>query len=152
MNDRAGLLASVDARGFRAYLRETGNTICGRNGLATMLELLPRVAPHARAVPLAHYASGDLPGMQEDSSVSYVAMAFLREAPPGASFGPPLVALPQIEDAPPETPSLAPDEGQRLVRLARARSRPTSSSGTTSAASSRRGRREPSGKGARASS
>ncbi len=43
MNERAAaLLASVDARGFRAYLRETGNTICGRHGLATMLELLPR--------------------------------------------------------------------------------------------------------------
>ena len=56
------LLASVDARGFRDYLRETGNTICGRHGLATMLELLPRIAPHARAVTLARYASADLPG------------------------------------------------------------------------------------------
>ena len=121
MDDRAAaLLASVDARGFRDYLRETGNTICGRNGLATMLELLPRIAPKARAVPLAHYASGELPGMQDDSSVSYVAMAFLREAPAGASFGPPLLALPRLEDAPPETPSLSPDEGARLVRLARA--------------------------------
>jgi AmmeMemoRadiSam system protein B/AmmeMemoRadiSam system protein A len=121
LNERAAaLLASVDAKGFRDYLRETGNTICGRNGLATMLELLPRIAPHARAVPLAHYASGDLPGVQDDSSVSYVAMAFLREAPVGASFGPPLVALPRLEDAPPETPSLASEEGERLVRLARA--------------------------------
>ena len=121
MNDRAtALLASVDAKAFRDYLHETGNTICGRNGLATMLELLPQIAPHARAVPLAHYASGDLPGTQDDSSVSYVAMAFLREAPPEASFGPLLVALPQLEDAPPDTPSLAPDEGQSLVRLARA--------------------------------
>jgi AmmeMemoRadiSam system protein B/AmmeMemoRadiSam system protein A len=121
MNDRgAAFLASVDATGFRGYLRETGNTICGRNGLAALLELLPRIAPRARAVPLAHYASGDLPGMQDTSSVSYVAMAFLREATPGASFGPPLVALPRLEDAPPETPSLASEEGQRLVRLARA--------------------------------
>jgi hypothetical protein len=121
MNDRAAaLLAGVDAKAFRDYLRETGNTICGRNGLATMLELLPRIAPHAAAVPLAHYASGELPGMQDDSSVSYLAMAFLREAPAGASLGPPLVAVPRLEDAPPQTPSLDPAEGERLVRLARA--------------------------------
>jgi len=121
MDDRAAtLLARVDGRGFRDYLRETGDTICGRNGLATMLELLPRIAPKARAVPLAHYASGDLPGMQDDSSVSYVAMAFLREAPADASFGPPLVAPPRLEDALPDTPSLSSADGARLVRLARA--------------------------------
>ena len=110
----------MDARGFRDYLRETGNTICGRHGLATLLELLPRIAPQARAVTLARYASADLPGMKDDSSVSYVAMAFLREAPAGRDFGPPLVALPRLEDAPPDTPSLSPDDGARLVRLARA--------------------------------
>jgi len=121
MDDRgATLLASVDARGFRAYLAETGNTICGRHGLATMLELLPRIAPRARGVRLAHYASGDLPGLKDDSSVSYVAMAFLREPPDGASFGPPLVALPRLEDAPPDTPALTSGEGAGLVRLARA--------------------------------
>jgi len=114
------LLASGDARGFRDYLRETGNTICGRHGLATLLELLPRIAARGRAVPLAHYASSDLPGLSDDSSVSYVAMAFLREAPAEASFGSPLVALPRLEDAPPETPTLPPAEGARLVRLARA--------------------------------
>jgi MEMO1 family protein len=121
MDDRGvALLAAGDARGFREYLRETGNTICGRHGLATLLELLARVAPRARAVPLAHYASADLPGAKDDSSVSYVAMAFLREAPGGNPFGPPLVALPRLENAPPETPALAPDEGRHLVRLARA--------------------------------
>jgi AmmeMemoRadiSam system protein A len=71
-------------------------------------------------VPLAHYASGDLPGIDDTSSVSYVAMAFLREAPAYASFGPPLVTLPRLEDAPPETPALSPAEGARLVRLGRA--------------------------------
>jgi AmmeMemoRadiSam system protein B/AmmeMemoRadiSam system protein A len=121
MNDRAaGLLAGIDAKGFRAYLDETGNTICGRNGLATMLELLPKIAPHARGVLLAHYASSDIPGMKDDSSVSYVAMGFLREVPPGASFGSPVLGFPQLEDAPPETPSLAPEDGRRLVRIARA--------------------------------
>jgi hypothetical protein len=121
LDDRAeGLLARVDARGFREYLRETGSTICGRNGLATMLELLPRVAPKARAVPLAHYASLDVPGMQDDSSVSYVAMAFLREAGADAAFGPPLAGLPRLQDAPPDTPALSTEDGARLVSLARA--------------------------------
>jgi len=85
-----------------------------------MLELLPRIAPKARAVTLAHYASGELPGTQDDSSVSYVAMAFLREAPADSGFGPPLTRLPELADAPPDTPSLAPEEGRHLVRLARA--------------------------------
>jgi AmmeMemoRadiSam system protein B/AmmeMemoRadiSam system protein A len=121
MDDRgARLLASLDARGFRAYLRETGNTICGRHGLATLLELLPRIAPQARAVLLAHYASGDLPGPQDDSSVSYVTMAYLREAPAGVTFGPPLLMMPRLEEAPLDTPALTADEGAGLVRLARA--------------------------------
>jgi AmmeMemoRadiSam system protein B len=121
MDERGvALLAALDARGFRDYLRQTGNTICGRHGLATLLELLPRIATKARAVPLAHYASADLPGIDDTGSVSYVAMAFLREAPAGASFGPPLVALPRLEDALPDTPSLAPAAGAHLVRIARA--------------------------------
>jgi AmmeMemoRadiSam system protein B/AmmeMemoRadiSam system protein A len=119
LNERAiALLASVDAPGFRRYLRETGNTICGRNDLATMLELLPLVGPKAAAVTLARYASTDIPGMQDDSSVSYVAMAFLRE-PPAAAVSP-IVAPPQLEDAPAETPALGAEAGARLVRLARA--------------------------------
>jgi AmmeMemoRadiSam system protein B/AmmeMemoRadiSam system protein A len=121
MNDQAvTLLEGVDAKGFRAHLRQTGNTICGRNGLSTMLELLPRIAPEARGVPLAHYASGDIPGMKDDASVSYVALAFPRDAPPGGSLGTPVLGPPQLEDAPPETPSLAAEDGRRVVRLARA--------------------------------
>jgi AmmeMemoRadiSam system protein B/AmmeMemoRadiSam system protein A len=121
MDDRGiALLERVDARGFRDYLRETGNTICGRHGLATLMELVPRIAPKARAVPLAHYASADLPGMKDDSSVSYVAMAFLREPPAGATPGTPLVAPPRLEDALPDAPSLSSADGARLVRLARA--------------------------------
>ena len=121
MDDRgAGLLARVDAKGFRDYLRETGNTICGRHGLATMLELLPRIAPGARGVPLAHYASGDIPGMQDDSSVGYVALIFPRAAEKDAALVPPLTAVPRLADAPPDSPALPPAEGARLVRLARA--------------------------------
>jgi AmmeMemoRadiSam system protein A len=121
MDDRAiALVASLNGRGFREYLAETGNTICGRHGLATLLELLPRVAPRARAVTLAHYASSDLPGPLDSSSVSYVSIAFLREASADLDLGPPLVALPRIEDAPPDAAALPAEEGRRLVRLARA--------------------------------
>jgi AmmeMemoRadiSam system protein B/AmmeMemoRadiSam system protein A len=121
MDGRAiALLASKDAAGFRAYLAETGNTICGRHGLSTMVELLARIAPKARGVPLAHYASGELPGMRDDSSVDYVSMAFLREGPEGASYGPALTSLPRLENVPVGAPPLAEATGTRLVRLARA--------------------------------
>ena len=135
---------SVDARGFRDYLRETGNTICGRHGLATLLELLPRIAPRARAVPLAHYASADLPGMKDDEL--------------GVVRGDGIPA----RGARPARPSVRPSSrcrGSRTRRPTRRLSRPakargscgspappsprTSSSATTSAASSRRGRRGP---------
>lgn len=119
MNERAvALLAAVDASGFRGYLQETGNTICGRRDLETLLELLPRIAPKARALTLAAYASSDIPGLKDDSAVAYTAMAFLREPPVPAVAT--LTAPPRLEDAPPETPALTDEAGTRLVKLARA--------------------------------
>ncbi len=119
LDERAtSLLSRVDASGFRGYLRETGNTICGRNGLATLLELLPRIAGKVSAVTLARYASADIPGLQDDSSVSYAAMAFLRE-PPGSAVSS-LSAPPRFEDVPPSAPALSGEAGTRLVQLARA--------------------------------
>jgi AmmeMemoRadiSam system protein A len=47
-------------------------------------------------------------------------LAYLREARAGAAFGPPLVAPPRLEDAPPDAPALTSGEGAGLVRLARA--------------------------------
>jgi MEMO1 family protein len=122
MNERArSLLSAVDAAGFRSHLRETGNTICGRNGLATLLELLPLLAPKAVAVTLGAYASSDISGLQDDSSVSYAALAFLREgAPPPLVPLVPLATPPRLEDAPPDTPALSPESGTRLLQLARA--------------------------------
>ncbi|HXY41937.1 MAG TPA: AmmeMemoRadiSam system protein B [Vicinamibacteria bacterium] len=121
MNERAiALLAAVDADGFRGYLQETGNTICGRRDLETMLELLPRIAPRAKALTLAAYASSDIPGVKDDSdgAVSYAAMVFLRE--PKVPQVATLTVPPQLEDAPPETPALTAEAGTRLVKLARA--------------------------------
>jgi AmmeMemoRadiSam system protein B/AmmeMemoRadiSam system protein A len=119
--DRRGveLLSQVDADGFRSYLTETGNTICGRHGLATMLELLPRIAPETRAVLLAQYMSADLPLPAEGSSVSYVAMGFVR-GPEDPGAGPPLLGLPRLETVPVGAPPLTEEEGARLVHLARA--------------------------------
>jgi AmmeMemoRadiSam system protein B/AmmeMemoRadiSam system protein A len=113
------LLSEGNARGFRAYLDETGNTICGRHGLRTMLELLPRIAPEARSVLLAHYASFDLPGRVDENSVTYVTMAFVRgpEAPPAET---PLLGLPRLDAASFDAPPVSPEAGKALVRLARA--------------------------------
>jgi len=117
LDDRAiGLIARREAEPFRSFLRETGATICGRNGVATLLELLPRIAPKGGATLLAHWASGEMPGVRDDSSVDYVAMAFGRE--PGsarAPLGAAPVPLPIDVDAPP----LAPELGKKLVRVAR---------------------------------
>ncbi len=113
------LLSEIDVEGFRSYLAETGNTICGRHGLATMLELLRRVAPQARAALLAQYMSADLPIPSEGSSVSYVAMGFVRGPEPPAPKDP-LLTLPRLETVPVGVPPLAGEEGARLVHLARA--------------------------------
>jgi AmmeMemoRadiSam system protein B/AmmeMemoRadiSam system protein A len=120
MDGRAiDLLSEGNARGFRAYLKETGNTICGRHGLGTMLELLPRIAPQARSVLLAHYASFDLPGTQDAGSVTYVSMAFVR-GPEAPSAGAPLAALPHLDATTIDKPPVNEETGQALVHLARA--------------------------------
>jgi len=120
----AALLRRKDAEAFRAYLDETGSTICGRHGLATLLELLPRIAPRAEATLLAHYASADLPGLDDSSSVTYMALVYTR---PGAGVdnggapqpGNALVDLPQVELVTPDSPKVSEETGRRLVRLAR---------------------------------
>jgi AmmeMemoRadiSam system protein B/AmmeMemoRadiSam system protein A len=120
MDGRAvALLAAVDADGFRSYLSETGNTICGRHGLATLMELLSLIAPEARAALLAQYMSADLPIPDEGSSVSYVAMAFVR-GPEAPAQHAPLRGIPSLEAVPIDAPPLSGEEGSRLVRLARA--------------------------------
>jgi AmmeMemoRadiSam system protein A len=84
-----------------------------------MLELLPLIAPEARAAFLAQYMSADLPIPHEGSSVSYVTMAFVR-GPESPAPRDPLRGLPELEAAPMDAPPLSGEEGSRLVRLARA--------------------------------
>ena len=111
-----GLIARRDAPGFREFLDETHATICGRHGIGTLLELLPRIAPKGGSTLLAHWASGEMPGVRDDSSVDYVSMAFTREA--GVTGGP-LTAPPAPEAVPVEAPPLPQELGRDLVRLAR---------------------------------
>jgi AmmeMemoRadiSam system protein B/AmmeMemoRadiSam system protein A len=106
-----------DAEGFRKFLDETGDSICGREGLKVMLELLPRIAPAAKAVPLARYTSIDLPGNPSDDSVTYVAMAYVSSVAPEA---PPLGAPSPPSTAPPRPAPLSADLGAKLLRVARA--------------------------------
>jgi AmmeMemoRadiSam system protein B/AmmeMemoRadiSam system protein A len=126
MDERAiALLEERDAEGFRAYLGETGNTICGRHGLATMLELLARIAPRAEATVLAHYASYDLPRMRDTTSVTYVALAYVRSEKPsmngiGSGALTPMVEMPRLRVVSADAPPIDVETGNRLVRLARA--------------------------------
>ena len=109
--------APPDAEGFRKYLDATSDSICGREGLKVMMELLPKIAPKAQAVPLARYTSIDLPGNPSEDSVTYVAMAYVRgKAPAGAPLGAP--APPPT--CPPQPATLSADLGAKLVRVARA--------------------------------
>jgi AmmeMemoRadiSam system protein B/AmmeMemoRadiSam system protein A len=112
-----GLLMRADAAGFRAYLAETKNTICGRAGLGAMLELLARIAPQAKATLLGTYASADIPAARDDGSVSYVAIAYTREGP---TSGKPIMEPPAQRDVTEDSPPLTDAAGARLVRLARA--------------------------------
>jgi AmmeMemoRadiSam system protein B/AmmeMemoRadiSam system protein A len=109
-------LSRLDADAFRAFVRAKDATICGRNGLATMLELLRRIAPRAEATLLAHWASGEMPGSRDDSSVDYAAVCFTREA---AAKGAALKTPPGISPVPPDAPPLPEALGRALVRVAR---------------------------------
>jgi MEMO1 family protein len=84
--------------------------------LKVMLELLPRIAPKARAVPLARYTSIDLPDNPSEDSVSYAAMAYVKgSVPEGAPLGAPQTP----PEAPPRPSPLGADLRARLLRVAR---------------------------------
>ncbi len=111
------LLLKKDAAGFRAYIARTNDSICGRHGLGVLLELLPRIAPKASGVLLSRYASVDLPGFEDDSSVTYVALAYAAKKPePAKALETPPVLKPCSPDAPPVGEDLA----RKVVELARA--------------------------------
>ncbi len=118
LDERAvSLILAGDAAGFRRFLAETGDTICGRMGLATMLELLPLLHGDLHPVRLATWASIDIPGFEDDNSVTYVAIAWTEKPPASAR---PLLAPPRREVAQPGNAKVPGEVGRRLVRLARA--------------------------------
>lgn len=111
-----GLLQRLDPDGWRDFVREKDATICGEAGLGTMLELLRRIAPGAKGTLLAHWASGEMPGLRDDSSVDYAALAFSREE---GSVGEPVNAPPRVAAVAADDPPVTEAVGRALVRVAR---------------------------------
>jgi AmmeMemoRadiSam system protein A/AmmeMemoRadiSam system protein B len=110
-------LERPNAVGFRKLVQESNATICGRNGLSVMLELLPRIAPRARGTLLAHYASSDFSDSDGIDGVWYVALAYARAKPGNRT---PL-GVPKRPDAGgADASTIEPALGQKLARIARA--------------------------------
>ncbi len=65
-------ITEVDFKGFQKYLQETGDTICGRNPIGVLLQLLDE---NSKGTLLMYYRSADLTG-DFSNSVSYAAIAF----------------------------------------------------------------------------
>jgi len=69
-------ILALDPAGFTGYIRETRATICGRNGIALLLEVLKPLGD-VTATELAYTTSADLTG-EWSHSVSYCTIAFTR--------------------------------------------------------------------------
>ncbi len=91
-------LLRADLPGFTRHLRETGDTICGREPVRLLLALLP---PGSRGVRLAWDTSGRITGDYRNS-VTYVALAYGAPGPWAARAGP-----------------LGPAEQRQALRMAR---------------------------------
>ena len=79
--DRQGmdLISNQDCEGFFKYLQSSGNTICGRNGILILMEVMRHAQTKVR-MEFVHYSqSGLLPASvtRDDSSVSYAAAVAL---------------------------------------------------------------------------
>jgi len=70
----ARLIKKLDVRGFEEYFRWTGATICGRNAILVLMNILK---PGTEVEQLAYARSGDETG-DYSTSVSYLAMAFYK--------------------------------------------------------------------------
>lgn len=67
-------LVTVDGNGFSTHLETTGDTICGREPVRLLLELLP---PGTRGKEVARDTSGRITG-DYSNSVTYLSLAFLH--------------------------------------------------------------------------
>jgi len=131
LNDRAfQAIQSLDPAKFQDHLRQTGDTICGRNPITLLLTMLP---PGTRAVRVRFDMSGALmPEPDYTNSVSYLAVAFTNPSgwptPPPTPSNPLSPSSPSTSStlstsstpSPKAPPQLTPEERTILLRLARA--------------------------------
>lgn len=67
-------IINLDFRGYQTYLKKTGITICGRNPIGLLLNILDE---NSKGELVHYYTSGDLSGNYEHS-VSYASIIFYR--------------------------------------------------------------------------
>lgn len=70
-NDAIDLIKKLNSIEFLKYVDTTGATICGKNGIALLIELFA----HAKVQLLSYYMSGDFEADYKNT-VSYVAISF----------------------------------------------------------------------------
>ena len=69
----AELIEALDVKGFDAYVKKTGATICGRKPIALLMTMAKKKGLEARKI--AHTTSGEISG-DYDTSVSYLSFVF----------------------------------------------------------------------------
>jgi len=69
------MILEKDFAGYQKYLKETGATICGKNPIGILLNLLP---PDSEGKLLNYYTSGDIIN-DYSSTVSYVSLIFIKK-------------------------------------------------------------------------
>lgn len=113
LNDEAfEAIAALDAAAFARHLRKTGNTICGRDAVAVLLQLLPK---DAKGVLLNYETSGDASG-DWSHVVAYASFGFFGDTPIADVKGPAAAAgKPQEKTG----GALTEAEKLSLMRLAR---------------------------------
>ncbi|KAG9394850.1 MEMO1 family [Carpediemonas membranifera] len=72
------LIATGDVAEFEAYLHRTGNTICGRYPIATLMRVLKKAGIEYN-MSLLHYDQSERLTSRHGASVSYVAANFARK-------------------------------------------------------------------------
>eukprot|EP00744_Colponema_vietnamica_P011462 GILI01016127.1.p1 GENE.GILI01016127.1~~GILI01016127.1.p1 ORF type:complete len:292 (+),score=85.72 GILI01016127.1:834-1709(+) len=72
--DRRGMavIEQQDPRGWRSYLKETRNTVCGRHPIGVLLQAISQ-CPLPLHTKFVHYAQSSACQSMQDSSVSYAA-------------------------------------------------------------------------------
>ncbi len=67
------LIEAQDAAGFQRYLKQYGNTICGRHPTAVLLHALQQCGAVRHQVRFTKYDQSHRCTSEQDSSVSYAA-------------------------------------------------------------------------------